>query len=171
MCTDLVKKLYIRPHLHGSLGAVRPHQRVLLLHDGGVMVTTFKFKISRNLNLILCVIIDDVSDNALTSVLQYYNVKEACENASGHFTLPPIVTTNVRYSILLSVVTWVAIYVVLGTLFKSENVLCTYHHPPPPLHCYHHDCGCHIACGFERWRTVSSSWDLYCLMLFLGWLL
>ena len=71
-----------------------------------------------------------LSDNALTSMLRYYNVKEACEKASGHFTLLPIVTTNVRYSILLSVVTWVAIYVVLGTLFKSENVLYTYHHPP-----------------------------------------
>jgi hypothetical protein len=76
------------------------------------------------------VVIDKVSDNALTSVLRYYNVREACANASGHFALLLIVTTNVQYSILLSVVTRVAIYVVMGTLFKSENVLCAYHHRP-----------------------------------------
>jgi len=63
-------------------------------------------------------------------MLRYYNVKEACGNASGHFTLPPTITTNVRCSILLSVVTGVTIYIVVGTLFKSKNVLCTYHHPP-----------------------------------------
>jgi len=96
-------------------------------------------------------------------MLLYYNVKEACENASDHFTLPPIITTNVRCSILLSVVTWFAIYVVVGTLFKSKNVLCTYHHPPPPTML-----SSWLLLSYSMWvSTVKDCFKLFGFILFI----
>jgi hypothetical protein len=84
---------------------------VLLSHEGGKTALCsghyfriYNFQNSESYSL-RPVIIDEVNDNALTSMVRYYNMKEACEKASGHFTLPPIITTNVTYNILLLVVT------------------------------------------------------------------